>query len=168
MRACALIRDAHKSIFGSPRQVSSLWAGVQVKSEVSYGCNEPSIIHCTPSSLLRILHSYILEIQSMYCIINTPLSISIKYYQHWLGVWYMITLNGLLQCNMKKKMLCNINTQPQQLNAKHYSCQIIWSILKVHELVILKHEQFCSKRDTYYGGKLAPFFLWQKWLLDWI
>ena len=54
--------------------------------------NEPSVIRSP----------YNKRIQSMCCIIITSLSTSIEYYQHWLVVWYMITLIRILKCNLKK------------------------------------------------------------------
>lgn len=63
---------------------------VEVKSQVSYGCNEPSIICYMPSSLaskeLNVGHHHLLvNADILYCLIK-----------------YMVTLHRLLQLNVKK------------------------------------------------------------------
>lgn len=66
-------RDAHKSFFPNPSQVSSPEAARP--SQISYGCNECYIISCHSVCLERFI--YIWGIQSMYCVLSLLLYLSV-------------------------------------------------------------------------------------------
>ena len=95
------VKPSENTFITSPSQVSSLRAWVQFKSDMAVMSNSSSAA-CHPVCLE---HCMVIAEEFKACTASSSLFRLLalaEYHQHWLVVWYTITLNRLFKCFMKK------------------------------------------------------------------